>query len=173
VVDLLAVEQWIRVHADPVGAIETVHERPWATVLRVPLADGIGWFKACAPAQAFEPRLSAELLLGDRAASRRCSGAWMPHPEQCDRNCGRLRRYRRPYVQMVPRGIRGRSCVGRAGSRVTASKSGRRDRFRAACVAILTLEDYRDGPRRRPYSPRAGKDDGGLCWTGSLVETTS
>src|SRR4051812_46497989 len=33
----------------PVGAIETEHERPWATVLRVPIADGNAWFKACAP----------------------------------------------------------------------------------------------------------------------------
>jgi demethylmenaquinone methyltransferase/2-methoxy-6-polyprenyl-1,4-benzoquinol methylase len=39
--------------------IELVHERPWATVLRVPLADGVAWFKACAPVQAFEPRPSA------------------------------------------------------------------------------------------------------------------
>ena len=43
----------------PVGPIETAHERPWATVLRVPLADGVAWFKACAPVQAFEPRLTA------------------------------------------------------------------------------------------------------------------
>ena len=41
--------------------METAHERPWATVLRVPLADGVAWFKACAPVQAFEPRLSAGL----------------------------------------------------------------------------------------------------------------
>jgi hypothetical protein len=61
VVDHLAVEEWIRVHAEPVGTIETVHERPWATVLRVPLAGGVAWFKACAPVQAFEPRLTAEL----------------------------------------------------------------------------------------------------------------
>jgi hypothetical protein len=61
-VDPLAVERWIRVHAEPAGAIETVHERPWATVLRVPLADGVAWFKACAPVQAFEPRLTAELF---------------------------------------------------------------------------------------------------------------
>jgi hypothetical protein len=31
-------------------------------VLRVPLADGVAWFKACAPVTAFEPRLSAELF---------------------------------------------------------------------------------------------------------------
>jgi hypothetical protein len=31
-------------------------------VLRVPLADGAAWFKACAPVQAFEPRLTAELF---------------------------------------------------------------------------------------------------------------
>jgi hypothetical protein len=42
--------------------IETTHERPWATVLRVPLARGVVWFKACAPVQAFEPRLTAELF---------------------------------------------------------------------------------------------------------------
>jgi hypothetical protein len=39
-----------------------VHERPWSTVLRVPLAGSAAWFKACGPAQAFEPRLSAELF---------------------------------------------------------------------------------------------------------------
>jgi hypothetical protein len=31
-------------------------------VLRVPLAQGIAWFKACSPVQAFEPRLSAALF---------------------------------------------------------------------------------------------------------------
>jgi hypothetical protein len=40
-VDRAAVEQWIRGHVKPVGAIETEHERPWATALRVPLADGV------------------------------------------------------------------------------------------------------------------------------------
>ena len=62
VVDTLAVEEWIRGHAEPVGAIETVHEQPWATVLRVPLVDGVAWFKACAPVQAFEPHLTAKLF---------------------------------------------------------------------------------------------------------------
>jgi Phosphotransferase enzyme family len=62
VVDLLAVEEWIRLHVEPVGTIQTVHEQPWATVLRVPLADGVAWFKACAPVQGFEPRLTAELF---------------------------------------------------------------------------------------------------------------
>ena len=61
-VDRTAAEDWIRAHVDPVGAIETAHERPWSTVLRVPLADGVAWFKACAPVQAFEPRLTAELF---------------------------------------------------------------------------------------------------------------
>jgi hypothetical protein len=36
--------------------------RPWATVLRVPHADGTAWFKACAPVQAFEPRLTSGLF---------------------------------------------------------------------------------------------------------------
>jgi hypothetical protein len=52
---------WIRAHVEPVGAIESVHERPWGTVQRVPIAEGVAWFKACSPAQAFEPRLTAAL----------------------------------------------------------------------------------------------------------------
>jgi hypothetical protein len=61
-VDLADAEAWIRAHVEPVGAIETVHERPWATVLRVPVADGVVWFKTCGPVQGFEPRLTAELF---------------------------------------------------------------------------------------------------------------
>jgi hypothetical protein len=61
--DRAAAEDWIRAHVDPVGPIEIAHERPWATVLRVPLADRIAWFKACAPVQAFEPRLTGELFV--------------------------------------------------------------------------------------------------------------
>lgn len=57
-----AAEEWIRAHVDPVGPIEVEHERPWATVARVPLAGRVAWFKACAPVQAFEPRLSAALF---------------------------------------------------------------------------------------------------------------
>ncbi len=60
--DRPAAEDWIRAHVEPTGAIETEHERPWATVLRIPVADGVAWFKACAPVQAFEPRLSAQLF---------------------------------------------------------------------------------------------------------------
>jgi hypothetical protein len=60
--DLADAEDWIRAHVTPVGSIETAHERPWATVLRVPLAKGVAWFKACAPVQAFEPRLTAKLF---------------------------------------------------------------------------------------------------------------
>ena len=57
-----AAAEWIRAHVEPAGTIETVHRRPWATVMRVPTADGVVWFKACAPVQAFEPRLSAALF---------------------------------------------------------------------------------------------------------------
>jgi hypothetical protein len=39
-----------------------VHERPWATVMRVPTSEGPAWFKACAEVQAFEPRLTAQLF---------------------------------------------------------------------------------------------------------------
>jgi len=61
-VDLPAAEAWIREHVQPTGAIETAHDRPWATVLRVPVAEGVVWFKACAPVQTFEPRLTTELF---------------------------------------------------------------------------------------------------------------
>jgi hypothetical protein len=59
--DLDAAERWIREHVRATGPVETVHERPWSTVLRVPVAGGAVWFKACAPVQAFEPRLSFAL----------------------------------------------------------------------------------------------------------------
>ena len=60
--DREAAECWISGRVQPTGPIELVHERPWSTVLRVPLAGGAAWFKACSPVQAFEPRLSAELF---------------------------------------------------------------------------------------------------------------
>jgi hypothetical protein len=56
-----AVERWIRAFVRPTAPIEVTRGRPWATVLRVPVAGGSAWFKACSPVQAFEPRLSAEL----------------------------------------------------------------------------------------------------------------
>jgi hypothetical protein len=56
------VEEWIRGRVEPTGAIEVVHDRPWARVVRVPTPDRVVWFKACAPVQAFEPRLSAQLF---------------------------------------------------------------------------------------------------------------
>ena len=60
--DRAIVDAWIRDRVDPAGPIETAHQEPWATVLRVPLAGGVAWFKACAPVQAFEPRLTAALF---------------------------------------------------------------------------------------------------------------
>lgn len=62
--------EWIRDHVEPAGAIERLHERPWGTVWRVPIAGGVAWFKECPPAQAFEPPLTAALTSrwGDRVA---------------------------------------------------------------------------------------------------------
>jgi Phosphotransferase enzyme family len=81
-VDFADADDWIRAHVEPVGPIETEHQRPWATVLRVPVADGVAWFKACAPVQAFEPRLTAELFARhpDRVAEVLCHDeerAWL------------------------------------------------------------------------------------------------
>jgi hypothetical protein len=62
VLDRAAGEEWVRAHVDPTGPLEEASVEPWGTVLRVPLADDVVWFKACAPVQAFEVRLSAELF---------------------------------------------------------------------------------------------------------------
>jgi hypothetical protein len=61
-VDRTGAEVWIRKHIEPAGAIVTTYDRPWATVMRVPVAGGVTWFKACAQVEAFEPRLTAELF---------------------------------------------------------------------------------------------------------------
>ncbi len=60
--ELSEAEEWIRQQVTPARPITLAHRRPWATVLRVPLTDGVAWFKACGPVQAFEPRLTAELF---------------------------------------------------------------------------------------------------------------
>lgn len=44
------------------GPIQIFHVRPWATVLRVPVAEGESWFKACGSVQAFETRLTDHLF---------------------------------------------------------------------------------------------------------------
>jgi hypothetical protein len=61
-IDRAAAGEWIREHLQPAGPVETFRERPWSTVLRVPLAQGCAWLKACAPVQAFEPELTAQLF---------------------------------------------------------------------------------------------------------------
>ncbi len=60
-VERIEVEEWIEAHVKPAGPLELSHQRPWSTVLRVPLADGVVWFKACSRLQAFEPALTVEL----------------------------------------------------------------------------------------------------------------
>lgn len=63
-VDLEAAEAWIREAVRPTGPLELEKERPWATVLRVPIEGGRAFFKACRPVQAFEPGLT--WFLADR-----------------------------------------------------------------------------------------------------------
>jgi len=55
------VESWVAEHVGLAGVIRLFHERPWGTVWQVPLVDGAGWLKVCAPVQAFEPQLTAAL----------------------------------------------------------------------------------------------------------------
>ena len=52
---------WIHEHVDATGDIEQPHVRWWSTVLRVPTAEGVVWFKACHPSHGFEPALALEL----------------------------------------------------------------------------------------------------------------
>ncbi|HEX5294612.1 MAG TPA: hypothetical protein VFX25_37545 [Streptosporangiaceae bacterium] len=59
--DLAAAEDWIRGYVRPSGALEVFRERPWASVVKVPVARGIVWLKACAAVQDFEPALTAGL----------------------------------------------------------------------------------------------------------------
>src|SRR5690348_9337464 len=77
-----AAERWIRAQVEPIAPIELTHERPWATVMRVPTAAGSVWFKACGEVQAFEARLTAELSQrwSDRVAEVRAydeARAWL------------------------------------------------------------------------------------------------
>jgi len=61
-VDIPAAAAWIRSHVRPAGPIEIVKQRPWSFVARVPVHDGTCvYFKACSPAHAFEPALTAGL----------------------------------------------------------------------------------------------------------------
>jgi hypothetical protein len=59
--DRPAAEEWVSRYVSVNGGIELVHDRPWSKVLRVPTERGDVWFKACAPIQRFEPRLTREL----------------------------------------------------------------------------------------------------------------
>jgi hypothetical protein len=52
---------WVRDRVDVRGEIEQTHVYWWSTVLRVPTADGVVWFKACHPSHGFEPALTLEL----------------------------------------------------------------------------------------------------------------
>jgi hypothetical protein len=57
-----AVEAWVRNSVKPTGPLALELDRPWSTVLRVPVGDGgVVWFKHCKQAQSFEPRLTSAL----------------------------------------------------------------------------------------------------------------
>lgn len=58
---LVQATAWIREQADVIGEIEQTHVAHWSTVLRVPTTEGILWFKAMAPENAFEAGLTAKL----------------------------------------------------------------------------------------------------------------
>lgn len=52
---------WIRAHVEPTGAVELVSDEPWSKVWRVPVAGDVAWFKHCKSLWSFEPRLTAAL----------------------------------------------------------------------------------------------------------------
>ncbi len=81
--------------------------RPWASVVQVPTADGTAWFKACQPAQAFEPRLTAELFWRwpDRVAhvlSHDDARAWMLTAD-AGRSIGSLGNPPELWLRILPR----------------------------------------------------------------------
>lgn len=56
------VEIWLAAHGvEPSGSVETIHERPWSTVLRVPTAEGDLYLKQEQPVQAYEVPLTVAL----------------------------------------------------------------------------------------------------------------
>jgi hypothetical protein len=56
------VREWLgAAGVEPTGGIETVHDRPWSTVLRVPTRDGDLYLKQEAPLQAYEVPLTVAL----------------------------------------------------------------------------------------------------------------
>jgi Phosphotransferase enzyme family len=60
--DISEITDWIGRHVSPQGPPRLVHDKPWSHVWMVPLPHGdTAWFKACAPVQGFEPRLTAAL----------------------------------------------------------------------------------------------------------------
>jgi Phosphotransferase enzyme family len=59
--DIGEATEWVRAAVADAGPLELVHQEPWASVYRAPVKDTAVWFKACAPHQAFEVRLTAAL----------------------------------------------------------------------------------------------------------------
>ena len=56
------VQEWLASHGvAPVAPVETIHARPWSTVLRVPTSDGDLFLKQEQPLQEFEVELTAAL----------------------------------------------------------------------------------------------------------------
>jgi hypothetical protein len=52
---------WIDERVERTGDVEVERTRPWSSVVRVPTAEGVAWFKESPPAHAFEPALTALL----------------------------------------------------------------------------------------------------------------
>jgi len=53
---------WLAEHGvEPIASLETIHDRPWSTVLRVPTADGDLFLKQEQPVQEFEVALTVAL----------------------------------------------------------------------------------------------------------------
>jgi phosphotransferase family enzyme len=60
-VDVREAEAWVAATLPTVGDLELFQTEPWASVYRATSNDGVVWFKACAPHQAFEVPLTASL----------------------------------------------------------------------------------------------------------------
>jgi hypothetical protein len=61
VVDVDEAESWVRSVVPATGPLELFQVEPWASVFRARVDSEVVWFKACAPHQAFEVPLTAQL----------------------------------------------------------------------------------------------------------------
>jgi hypothetical protein len=168
-------EAWIRTLVVPVGPIAVESEEPWATVWRVPLADGSAFFKACQHVQAFEPRLTAALASRwpDRIPEvlgwdgefgwlllRDAGSPLMAFGDQLDAWCAIL-----PLYAELQRGETVHVTEHLAGGVPDRRAAGLPERYAELLLDELPLTEH-DAGRMRSFAPRFAELCAGLAAAG-------